>query len=359
MEKLAGGSAADPENPAPTIEMPEIDESANSSQPSQNQNDDHSTSGNRNLYHHPKYSILRKAALNGVWEEAKNLLEEDPLMLAAVITDGDETALHVATGASQTFFVTEIIRQMEPEYLEMRDGNENTAFTIAAIAGNIEIATVLLEKNPELLKLRDSKGMTPLHLAVLLGKNEMAMFLYHISIGGYLTFEDRTELFFQSIKSGLYGQEMIKSTSNQEPTPALQLLNHLWNEAKQNFVHVKEQITKPSNLLFDAARLGNSTFLNELIHSYPSLVHELDEMGRTIFHVAILHRQTSVFDLIHKIGFRKEIIGGHVDLDDNTILHLAAKYSKQSPESGLSSAALQMQNELILFEVKSYHSSLS
>ncbi|KAK1561807.1 hypothetical protein Q3G72_000943 [Acer saccharum] len=143
---------------------------------------------------------------------------------------------------------------------------------------------------------------------------------------------------------------MIKSTSNQEPTPALQLLNHLWNEAKQNFVHVKEQITKPSNLLFDAARLGNFRFLNELIHSYPSLVHELDEMGRTIFHVAILHRQSSVFDLIHKIGFRKEIIGGHVDLDDNTILHLAAKYSKQSPESGLSSAALQMQNELILFE---------
>ncbi|TXG71911.1 hypothetical protein EZV62_000490 [Acer yangbiense] len=157
MEKIAAGSAADPENPPPTIELPEIDESAYSSQPSQNQNVDHSTSGNRDLYHHPKYSILLKAALNGVWEEAENLLDEDPLMLAAVITDGDETALHVATGANQTVFVTEIIQRMEPEYLEMRDGNENTAFTIAAIAGNIEIAKVLLEKNPELLKIRDSK----------------------------------------------------------------------------------------------------------------------------------------------------------------------------------------------------------
>ena len=44
MEILAAGSAVDPENPAPTIELTEIDESADSSQPSQNQNDDHSPS---------------------------------------------------------------------------------------------------------------------------------------------------------------------------------------------------------------------------------------------------------------------------------------------------------------------------
>ena len=153
---------------------------------------------------------------------------------------------------------------------------------------------------------------------------------------------------------------MINSTGNDQesmPTPALQLLRHLWNEAKQNFMRIKDQITKPSNLLFDAARLGNFRFLDELIRSYPNLVHELDEKRRTIFHVAILHRQISVFNLITMIGYHKDIIAAYADEDGNSMLHLAAKYSNQSPESGLSSAALEMQNELIIFQVKSRYSS--
>ncbi|KAK3189935.1 hypothetical protein Dsin_029496 [Dipteronia sinensis] len=149
--------------------------------------------------------------------------------------------------------------------------------------------------------------------------------------------------------------------SGQRSTPApLQLVNHLWNKVKQDFVIIKDEITKPSIFWFDAARLGNSGFLYALISSYPSLVHELDGDGRTIFHVAIYYNQIEVFRLINEIGdFNKEIIAAHVDRYANNILHLAAKYPDQSVESGLSSVALEMQKELIIFRVKSDTSLLS
>ncbi|KAK3189934.1 hypothetical protein Dsin_029495 [Dipteronia sinensis] len=252
MEIIAAGSAADPENPPPTIELPEIDESASSSQPSQNQNDDHSTSGNRDL-NHPKYTSLRKAALNGDWQEAKHLalkLLKDTLVLAVIRDMNADTALHV------------------------------------------------LARKPT------------------------------------STFD-------------------LKSTGNDHdsmPTPALQLLNHLCNEVELDII--PDQITKPSNLLFDAVRLGNFKFLDVLIRSFPSLVYQIDEKGQTIFHLAILHRQTDVFDLRQKIGFRANIIAGRPDCDYNTLLHLAAKYSNQSPDlRSLSNAAVEMQKELIWFEV--------
>ncbi|KAK1562576.1 hypothetical protein Q3G72_014322 [Acer saccharum] len=372
---MEAGSSTDPENPAPTIQQPEIDNSVSSSLQLTS-----FSKLNRN-------TLLREAAQNGKWEEAASLLVDDRSMAVAVITDKYETALHVATGASRISFVTEIIKWMEPEHLEMRDGNQNTAFIIAVIAGNIEIARVMLDKNPKLLEIRDSRGMTPLHMAVFLGINEMATFLYHRRTDcGYLTFEDRTELFFQTIKRDLYDLALklvkdtsvlvvirdknehtalhvlarkpssifeMKSTGNQESMSTLaplQLVNHLWNEVEQVFVIYKELITKPSNLLFDAARLGNSGFLDALISSYPNLVHELDENGRTIFHVAISYNQIDVFRLINKTGFNKEIIAARVDRDANNILHLAAKYPDQSPESGLSSEALEMQKRLIIFQ---------
>ncbi|KAI9194264.1 hypothetical protein LWI28_004592 [Acer negundo] len=321
--KMEAGSDTDPENLAPTIQQPEIDNSVTSSlQASQNRN-----------------TLLREAAQNGKWEEAASLLDDDPSMAVAVITDEYETALHVATGASRISFVTEIIKRMEPKHLEMRDGNQNTAFIIAVIAGNIEIATVMLDKNLQLLKIRDSRDLAlklvkdTSVLAVIRDKNE------------------HTALHVLARKPSSIFE--MKSTGNQESmsTPApLQLVNHLWNEVEQVFVIYKELITKPSNLLFDAARLGNSGFLDVLISSYPSLVHELDENGRTIFHVAIWYNQIDVFRLIKKIGFNKEIIAARVDRDANNILHLAAKYPDQSPESGLSSVALEMQKRLIIFQ---------
>ncbi|KAI9169969.1 hypothetical protein LWI28_020281 [Acer negundo] len=161
----------------------------------------------------------------------------------------------------------------------------------------------------------------------------------------------------------------MKSTRNLElmiPSLALELLKCLFEEVirqkgkddnkypipQNGKDYISSLIGYPSNLLFNATKSGNSRFLTELIHSYPFLVQELDENNRSIFHAAILHCHTSTFNLIYEMGFNKELLTTIVDADKNTMLHLAAKYPYHSQVGGLSSAALEMQQEFLLFEVE-------
>ncbi|WOG94135.1 hypothetical protein DCAR_0313428 [Daucus carota subsp. sativus] len=105
-----------------------------------------------------------------------------------------------------------------------------------------------------------------------------------------------------------------------------------------------------SRLLSVAASLGNFKFLIELLQLCPELVWKVDDNDRTIFHVAVLHRQESVYNLIYEIGSIKDLITSMKDTDDNNILHLAAMKPEQSRLQTVSGAALQMQREILWFK---------
>ncbi|KAK0606640.1 hypothetical protein LWI29_001963 [Acer saccharum] len=297
---------------------------------------------------------LKKAALAGNLEEAKRLLGDDPRsMLRTAITElGEETVLHVATGARQVAFVKEILKLMELDDLNLQDIKGNTAFCFAAATGSIEIAKLMLDKNPDLLTLRCAGNMVPIYMAALFGRMEMTKFLYD-GTGSHLTQEDEAQLFFKCIDTDLYVRE-IKFSHNRElmmSNQALELVNNCLERAiETQKMDIGELIRKPSNLLFDAAKSGNFEFLAKLVRSYPDLVHLLDEQERSIFHIAILHRHTDIFNLIYEIGFDKELLATYEDNEKNTMLHLAAKYPSPPPVSDLPGPALEMQQELLMFK---------
>lgn len=106
-----------------------------------------------------------------------------------------------------------------------------------------------------------------------------------------------------------------------------------------------------SRLLFIAAEVGNTGFLIELIRSCPELIWKVDDDDRTIFHVAVLHRQESVYNLLYEIGSLKDLVTSFRDTNGNTILHLAAMKPDQSRLDIVSGVALQMQRELLWFKV--------
>ena len=111
-------------------------------------------------------------------------------------------------------------------------------------------------------------------------------------------------------------------------------------------------IKEPSKLLFDATKLGNYEFLAVLINSYPDLIWHLDDNERSIIHVAVLHRHASIFNLVHEIGSIKDVLVTFIDNDEgNNILHMAAKLAPPNELNLVSGAALQMQRELVWFEV--------
>ncbi|KAJ0082234.1 hypothetical protein Patl1_12374 [Pistacia atlantica] len=111
---------------------------------------------------------------------------EIPQALSARITGNQETALHIATGATYIVFVQEFVNIMTPDDLAL----QNTASGI--------------NKNRKLASIRDSEGATPLCMAALLGHREMVWCLYSITKDTDLKDEDRVELLVAVINTGLY-----------------------------------------------------------------------------------------------------------------------------------------------------------
>ncbi|BFG34780.1 hypothetical protein CerSpe_210540 [Prunus speciosa] len=344
---------------------------------------------------------LHKAAIKGDWVTAKGILTNNPTLLSASITKAWQTALHIAAGARHIHFVEELVKMMDKEDLALQDNKENTALSFAAGAGAKEIAEIMIQENKLLATIQTGKGLTPLFMAALLGRSEMACYLYHET---YPTLNEtnRKDLFFSFIDTGLYdlAMKMLKddktlatahnsdaetalhvlarrplefggrSTSGMcsrlmnsfsgiedsykslKQTKALELVECLWDQIlKHDDDDVMCLITKPSEVLFDATRLGNYEFLSVLINAYPDLLWETDDKNRTIFHVAVLYRHASIFNLVHETGSIKDIIVTYPDDDENNnILHLAAKLAPQNQLNLVSGAALQMQRELVWFE---------
>lgn len=133
---------------------------------------------------------------------------------------------------------------------------------------------------------------------------------------------------------------------------ALELVEQLWKHVLLlDDSKIGELIRKPSRLLFTAAELGNFEFIFVLIQMYPSLIWKADNHSRSIFHIAVLHRQEKIFNLIHEIGAHKDLIVAYKDEYNNNILHLAGKLAPPDRLKIDSGAALQLRRELHWFKV--------
>ncbi|KAM1431342.1 hypothetical protein ACFX2I_047307 [Malus domestica] len=348
---------------------------------------------------------LYKAAMKGDWDTTKYILKNNPALLTASITKGWETILHVAAGVRNNIdFMAELVSMMDEEDLALQDIKGNTALSFVAATGNVEIAEILIQKNRSLPTIPGDQGMTPLYLAALFGQSKMAWYLYPKTYE-MLNEQNRIFLFFCCIDHDLYDLAMkllqndrtfatarkgdnetalhilarrpfefceqstpgicsklmntlkvllgmkVSYKRNLKQTQALKLVECLWKEMlKHDDKHVIRLISEPSNILFDAAKLGNYEFLSVLVDSYPELLWEYDDNNRTIFHIAVLYRHANIFNLLHEIGSIKDIITTFTDYDNNNILHLAAKLAPPDQLNLVSGAALQMQRELLWFE---------
>ena len=138
-------------------------------------------------------------------------------------------------------------------------------------------------------------------------------------------------------------------------TLAHQLVEKLWEHVLQlQDWEISKLIKTPSKLLFDAAELGNVEFLIILIRAYPDLIWKIDQNNRSLFHTTVLYRQEAIFNLIYEVGAIKDLIAAYKDKnnnDNNNILHLAGNLAPLSRRQIVSGAALQMQRELLWFQV--------
>ncbi|KAA8541263.1 hypothetical protein F0562_025226 [Nyssa sinensis] len=346
---------------------------------------------------------LHRAALKGDWKAAENMIKADHTLVKAHITQGKETALHIAAAAEHVFFVAKLVEKMNENDLELQNKRGNTALCFAAATGNVQIAQLMVKKNYRLPLIRNPKAKTPLYMAALLGHSDMVDYLFPLSQFESWTPEDQIELLNTCISSGLCGVALkiverytalaMAQDSNSETalhvlarkpslfsgrnekglwrriinslvpctkvkhnekliqTEALELLKCLWYDViQQEDLEISDITGNISPLLFTAAELGNEVFLIELLRSYPDFVLQVNFDKQSIFHIAVLHRHEPIFNLIYEIGALKELMSTYRDDDDNNMLHLAARLAPPNQLNAISGAALQMQRQLVWYK---------
>ncbi|KAL6992072.1 hypothetical protein U1Q18_010183 [Sarracenia purpurea var. burkii] len=133
---------------------------------------------------------------------------------------------------------------------------------------------------------------------------------------------------------------------------AVELVKRLWDQVLLlDDSQIGKLIRTPSRLLFTAAELGIVEFVTVLIRSHPDLIWKVDDQNRSIFHVAVAHRQEKIFNLIYEIGALKDLIAAYKDENNVNMLHLAGKLAPTNRLKIDSGAALQMRRELQWFKV--------
>jgi ankyrin repeat protein len=131
-----------------------------------------------------------------------------------------------------------------------------------------------------------------------------------------------------------------------------QLVEELWNMVRTQDKQFSSNLAKYRTLIFEAAKVGNAGFLIILIHYYPDLIWQLDEDNMSLFHIAILYRQESVFNLINKIGTNKYRLASLTTLEkEDNMLHLVAR-STPSDGQNIVLGGFGMRRELLWFQVR-------
>ncbi|XP_062162521.1 ankyrin repeat-containing protein NPR4-like [Alnus glutinosa] len=348
---------------------------------------------------------LLQAAIKGDWSAAEAFLKENRDYVRAPITKEKATTLHIAAAAQHTAFITEMLKLIvsTPKDLElMKTTSGFTALHSAAQSGNVRIAEQLVEMNNKLLSIKDVNEDTPLIVAAYLGHTNMVSYLFALTGLEHLTDGKRTELLEYTIYNDMFDVALkilhmdpnIASASTECWLGALKmlarkplaigsesqlsswksLLKYSWFKGIYNKALMKtlahqlveelwEKVGIPDKqfssnlvnnnmaLIFEAAKVGNVEFLIILARSYPDLIWQQDKNKMSIFHIAILYRHESVFNLIFEIGADKDSLASYAALKTKeNMLHLAGKLAPSDRLNIVSGAALQMQRELLWFK---------
>ncbi|KAA8524442.1 hypothetical protein F0562_010834 [Nyssa sinensis] len=107
--------------------------------------------------------------------------------------------------------------------------------------------------------------------------------------------------------------------------------------------------TSPTPLLL-ATRHGCMEIVREILNKYPQAVEHVDGKGRTILHIAIKHRQMEILDMVEKMKIPMKKLARKSDDFGNSILHMVGKKAKNCMVDDMQSPALQLQDDLLLFE---------
>ncbi|XP_022637367.1 uncharacterized protein LOC111241776 isoform X1 [Vigna radiata var. radiata] len=292
------------------------------------------------------------------WPSAQPIVENNPDIVRIPLTERGDRVLHVAAYAESTTFVEELVKLL-----------------------------VNLERPRDLL-IPNSDGMLPVHLAVLTGNQKMVLHLCSWRVLDVMVYQDIKKLFFMSIRNNMFnaalqifGNKMgslsiARYEEGEERLTAMHMLArkpseilNMKSEEDDNgkgveadfglfFViwtqistlpkeEILELITQPSVVLFDAIKSGHDLAVKLLLSLNPRLFIKDPKNGQNLVHLLVQYRH---FDYFRFIDFKREETIRAVDIEGNSVLHMAAHLPLQFQVLSGLRASIQMQKELAWFK---------
>lgn len=160
---------------------------------------------------------LYKAAIEGDWETAKRIFEEENRDINGSISYFSETALHVAVGTNSSHRFVEKLVEMIMEVgtrqmLRTCNCYGTSIIHYAAKVGNTRALRVLVDKDPEIVQFKEAASYTALKLAALRGHRETLCYLLEVTEDVYTDPQispfygyNGADLLCHTITAGLYG----------------------------------------------------------------------------------------------------------------------------------------------------------
>ncbi|XP_021294847.1 ankyrin repeat-containing protein At5g02620-like isoform X2 [Herrania umbratica] len=323
----------------------------------------------RNKYNN---TALCVAAASGITRIAEVMVKKNKC-LPRIRGNKGVTPLYIAALFGHRDMVWYLYKVTAAEDLTQED---YIGLLIATITTDL-FALCLIRHQPELATLRDSNGETALHVlarkpSAFASRSELGTwekFIYpwiyveplvksSCPSGMSKCCCDHTNQVFIGLAGKLW-HAMEKTIPGHKAIykkkllhmQAIVLVELLWGQILSlEDSQITDILRSPSQVLFTAAEFGVVELITELIQSYPDLIWRVDEHSRSIFHMAVIHRQEKIFGLIHDIGALKDMIAAYKDKNNHCILHLAGKIAPPNRLNIVSGAALQMQRELLWFK---------
>ena len=103
--------------------------------------------------------------------------------------------------------------------------------------------------------------------------------------------------------------------------------------------------------LFLATMSNIQEIVKEVLNFQPKALKHTNKKGMNILHVAILYRHIDIFDMVIKHEVFSRRLLSATDDKGNSVLHMVSKKRKSQASEKMQSPALQLRDELLLFEV--------
>ncbi|XP_042957600.1 uncharacterized protein LOC122293174 isoform X3 [Carya illinoinensis] len=334
------------------------------------------------------YADLYRAVLRGSWPVAEDFLNSQPDAVRQAITYKGETALHIAVAVGHAHIVQELVGRMSREDVGIADGDGYTALMTALVYGRsdqlVQYLYPLTSLNDLVLAEKGRKGAMLLtrtiytrDLGIRIDPSAPAngiatdpLNIVNIENGQHnqvppVGSVPRPAVLFRQLVSVIVRNYLLvpaKSiVSKLLGIKQLYDMKKIHKQSEELLSCMCKEISESSQtgqlknigVVYDAisraVKNGISEFVFKIVEMDPSFLGNRYRNSRNILMLAVLYRQSKIFNHIYGLD-EKNALTSYGDRNDDNMLHMAGMIEDSTMLNQISGAALQMQRELQWFK---------